>query len=102
MALSLQKLMKEYGRLAIGVHTFNSIGFYGAAVAGVHYGVDLAALLANLPIAVPDVISAPAEDSLSLASEAAVGFVLYKASAPLRWPLTIGMTTALGKYTDLR
>ena len=98
---ALQKLVKEYGRLAIGVHTFNSVGFLGAAIAGVHYGLDIAALAAYLPAGTADV-AASAGDSTTLAGEAAVGFVLYKAAAPVRWPLTIGVTTVLGKYTDLR
>ena len=103
MAASLQKLVNEYGRLAIGVHTANSIGFYGAAVAGVHYGVDLVSLLASLPVISPDILASSTDGGqATLASEAAVGFLIYKAAAPIRWPLTIGVTTALGKFTDLR
>ena len=38
MGTKLQALVKEYGRLAVGVHIANSVSVYGAAVAVVHYG----------------------------------------------------------------
>lgn len=109
MAGRLTKLVKEYGRLAVGVHAVNSVTILGAAIVSVHYGVDVAGLLTKvgcgeLASASGLIVDSGCADGgkASLASEAAVGFVIYKAAAPVRWPLTVGMTTALGKYTNLR
>jgi hypothetical protein len=109
MAGQLTKLVKEYGRLAVGVHTVNSATILGAAVVSVHYGLDVASLLTQIGCgemasASGLVVEGGCADGgkASLASEAAVGFVIYKAAAPVRWPLTVGMTTAIAKYTNLR
>ena len=105
MAGALAGLVKEYGRLAIGVHTVSSVGFYGLAVAGVHYGADLPALLAMLPLPQtmsPALLDATVAPGASLAAEATAGYIVYKAASPVRWPVTIGVTTALGRYTSLR
>ena len=104
MAGALAGLVKEYGRLAVGVHVVSSTGFYGLAVVGVRYGADLPALLAALPLPQlpPSLLDATAAPGASLAAEATAGYVVYKAASPVRWPVTIGVTTALARYTDLR
>jgi hypothetical protein len=98
MTTQLAKLAREYGRLAVGVHAVNSTVFFGAAVAAVHHGCDLAPVLEWLQT---DTASAESSGAKA-ASELAAGFVLYKAAAPVRWPVTAGVTTVLGKYTSLR
>lgn len=40
----------------------------------------------------------PLEESGSLAAEAAIGFAIYKAAAPIRWPVTGLVTAAVSKY----
>jgi hypothetical protein len=39
------------------------------------------------------------DQSGSLAAEAAIGFAIYKAAAPIRWPVTGLVTAAVVKYT---
>ena len=41
----LSVLVKEYGRLAAGVHTVNSAVFYSSALAAVHFGMDVSEVL---------------------------------------------------------
>ena len=38
------------------------------------------------------------DESGSLAAEAAIGFAIYKAAAPIRWPVTGLVTAAVTKY----
>jgi hypothetical protein len=92
MTTQLAKLAREYGRLAVGVHAVNSTVFFGAAVAAVHHGCDLAPVLEWLQT---DTASAESSGAKA-ASELAAGFVLYKAAAPVRWPLCWESTPASG------
>jgi hypothetical protein len=94
----LGRLVAEYGKLAVGVHVCSSATWLGAAVTGVHYGLDVAAVAAMLPVELP---LEQAGGSGSLAAEAALGFAIYKAAAPIRWPLTGAITAALVKYTGV-
>ena len=51
MALGrLGGLVAEYGKVAVGVHVCNSVTFLSAAVTGVHYGLDVSAVTALLPV----------------------------------------------------
>jgi len=51
MALGrLSGLVAEYGKVAVGVHLCNSVTFLSAAVTGVHYGMDVSAVTALLPV----------------------------------------------------
>lgn len=46
----LSGLVAEYGKVAVGVHVCNSLTFLSAAVTGVHYGMDVSAVTALLPV----------------------------------------------------
>ena len=95
MALGrLSGLVAEYGRVAVGVHVCSSATFFSAAFAGVHYGMDVNAVTALLPVDLSSL-----EQSGSLATEAAIGFAIYKAAAPVRWPVTGVVTAAVVKFT---
>lgn len=95
----LTKLVAEYGKVAVGVHVCSSVTFLSAAVTGVHYGLDVAAVAAYLPFELP--VSLPEDGKGTMAAEAAVGFAIYKAAAPVRWPLTGVITAAVVKGTGI-
>ena len=91
----LSGLVAEYGKVAVGVHVCSSATFLSAAITGVHYGMDVHAVAALFPVD----LAPQLEDSGSLAAEAAIGFAIYKAAAPIRWPVTAVATAAVVKYT---
>ena len=93
----LAKLVSQYGKVAVGVHTCYSVTFLSAAWTGVHYGMDISAVAAYLPVEMPVSAGGGGE----FAAEAAVSYAIYKATAPVRWPLTGATTAAIVKYTDV-
>ena len=73
--------------------------FLSTACAAVHYGVDVAAVASFLPL--PVEIATSVEGEGALAAEAALGFAIYKAAAPVRWPQTGAITALIGKSTGI-
>ena len=86
-------------KVAVGVHVCSSLTFLSATMTGVHYGLDVSAVAAYLPLPAELVASVESGNG-ALAAEAALSYGIYKAAAPIRWPVTGVLTGVAVKYTD--
>ena len=78
-----QPLLREYGRIALGVHVVNSVFWYGGSFYACHqYGDDAVRAIAKkfgVDAALPG----------GTVGEAALAYAVYKGLTPVRWPITI-------------
>ena len=76
-------LLREYGRVALGVHVANSAFWYGGSFYCCHYyGDDAVRSIARrfgIEAALPG----------GTVGEAALAYAMYKGLTPVRWPITI-------------
>jgi len=94
----LRELVTRYGKLAVGVHLCNSAVFLSSSCAAVHWGVDVPALASSLSLPLsPETLDSLGQGESALAAEAVVGYAIYKAAAPVRWPLTAGVTATVAR-----
>jgi hypothetical protein len=81
-----QPLLREYGRVALGVHVVNSLFWYSGSFYCCHsYGDDAVRIIAKrfgIEAALPG----------GTVGEAALAYAVYKGLTPVRWPITIVAT----------
>ncbi|KAL4430406.1 hypothetical protein ABPG74_013256 [Tetrahymena malaccensis] len=89
-AQKFAELFKVYGPAVI-VSQIGVCGlWYGTVFAGVRSGLDYKALAAKVGID-------PENEKLKTASDAAIAYVIYKAMAPIRIPVTIAIIPFVAK-----
>jgi hypothetical protein len=91
----IKLFIQKYGKLALVTHIALSLGFYGLSYYLVSRGVDVKKYLIKIGI------NTSSSKFTSTAGTAALSYVVYKTTMPLRAPVTIGVVTLLVKIFKL-